>query len=124
MAEVHYFRQRRPGPELRLENAVAQSMERLFPRRKGTLWAGGSLPVGAGAPDILVVAYRDEVLRLGETTDRHIAVLAYLRSVSSALPSTIASRLGQTEEVVTGLLRGLSDIRALRRRRNAYALSS
>jgi hypothetical protein len=51
-----------------------------------------SMPVGAGAPDILLVAF-DPTLPFSNGLDRHSAeILAYLRVVGSARISTLAAR--------------------------------
>jgi hypothetical protein len=91
--DVSFFRPRINGPELRIEDAVVSNITNIFERNDWPLWLGGSVPIGAGFPDIVSVWYNPQVVTLGEfhTTDGHI--LAYLRSVRRATLETISNRL-------------------------------
>jgi len=66
--DVTYFRPRRPGPESAIENAEASRIPQLFPTLKFPSWTAGSLPIGAGMPDLVVVACEPEVFALAEVT--------------------------------------------------------
>jgi len=83
------------GPERELEDSVVKKAPALFSPSKYEQWMGGSLPVGAGLPDILIAAWRPEVIALSGADKLATSVIAYLRGVSFASPDTIAFRLRQ-----------------------------
>jgi len=91
--DVSFFRPRIDGPELRIEDAVVSKLTEIFGRTDWPLWVGGSVPIGAGFPDIVSVWYDPQVATLADfpTSDGHI--LAYLHSVRRATLETIANRL-------------------------------
>ena len=80
---VNYFRPRRPGPESILEDHLVVNLS-------GTLsdatdwWLGGSLPLGAGIPDLIAVSREPELERVATFDRAAIEVLAYLRAVRTA----------------------------------------
>lgn len=118
--QITYFRRRRPGPESRLEDAVADRIPALFPE---TCWAGGSVPVGAGVPDLVIVRCEPRVFALANVPVPNAQILAYLRAVGCARASTIANRIGQPEPVIIRCLHGLVEVQAVAAEANAYRLS-
>lgn len=87
-----FFRPRRPGPELWLEDAVFAQANSLVPTTEH-VWQGASLPVGMGRPDLTVVEYDPTVNIMSHLTHFQREVLTYFRSVTRARIDTIASRL-------------------------------
>lgn len=81
------------GPERDLERAVVSSLAELFPPHGSMSWIAGSLPIGAGNPDILVASSRPELTALAGAKPAAADVVAYLRNLSGARVETIASRL-------------------------------
>jgi len=118
--QIRYFRPRKPGPESRLQDAVAERIPSLFPE---TCWAAGSVPVGAGMPDLVVVRCEPRVFALANVPLPTAQILAYLRAVGSARVSTIASRVGQPEPVIIRCLDGLVEVQAVAAEASAYRLS-
>ena len=53
----------------------------------------GSVPLGAGLPDLIVATYQTLVAGLAKAGPVETNILAYLRVVSRAKPDTIATRL-------------------------------
>lgn len=92
-AGIRYYRPRVKGPEQALENAVTASLSTVFDRNDWPRWVGGSVPIGAGFPDIVSAWYNPQIISLADfqAADGHI--LAYLRSVRRAKIDTIADRL-------------------------------
>lgn len=91
-AEALFFRPRRPGPELWLEDAVLASAASLVPA-EGCVWLGASLPMGMTRPDITIVAYEPMVGAMSHLTHLQREALTYLRAVTRARVDTIALRL-------------------------------
>jgi len=118
--QIKYFRRRRPGPESRLEDAVADRIPFLFP---GSCWAARSLPLGAGAPDLVVVRCEPRVFALANVPLPNAQILAYLRAVGCARASTIASRFGQPEHIIIRFLEGLVGLQAVAAEASAYRLA-
>lgn len=117
--QIRYFRSRKPGPESRLEDAVADGIPDLFPE---SCWAAGSLPLGAGVPDLLVVRCKPRVFALANVPMPTAQILAYLRAVGCARASTIASRIGQPEHIIIRYLEGLVGVQAIAAEASAYRL--
>lgn len=90
---VTYFRAERPGPEAKIERTVVASATALLRRDATHKWIAGSLPVGAGAPDILVVGARKEVAHLRTSTRVGADILGYLSCVRRTSLTTLANRL-------------------------------
>lgn len=91
--QVEYFRPQRPGPEVHIENAVASHLARLFPTERSPVWVAGSLPIGAGMPDLVAVSYQPEIIALANVDMRSADILAYLRVVNKARLDTITQRI-------------------------------
>lgn len=119
---VTYFRQRRPGPEARLEDAVVGSLPALFPSREYPSWTAGSLPIGAGMPDLVVVSFEPKVIALARASLPTSEVLAYLRAVGCARAETISERLQKPENVIIECLDTLIEADAVTSNRSTYCL--
>jgi len=119
---VTFFRKRIAGPELLVEDAVAESIPGLF----GTnypQWAAGSLPLGAGRPDLVVVSCDPKVYALAQVEIPIARILAYLRAVGRARPKTISERTGQPVDAVILGLEELREVEAVSVGSDVYALS-
>lgn len=112
--KVTYFRPRRYGPESVIEDLVAAHIPSLLTRRRHKCWAAGSVPVGAGMPDLVIVAYERLALALADSDLSDTQILGYLRAVRSARLDTIASRLRVPSRATTRRLYRLVDARAVR----------
>lgn len=119
---VNYFRPHRQGPELELENAVAKQIPTLFGELGSPLWAAGSVPIGAGKPDLVVVAFEPYVYALAQTHLASAEILAYLRAVTRARADTISRRVNVPEEVIIRVVQGLVDIEAVSPDRQSFKL--
>ena len=89
---VTFFRPRRGGPECAIEDHVIDHLPALFSSAYPA-WMAGSVPLGAGMPDLIVAAYQALVASLAGAGAVETNILAYLRVVSRARPDTIATRL-------------------------------
>jgi hypothetical protein len=120
---VSYFRPRIDGPELRIENAVVTHFTRLFERNDWPLWVGGSVPIGAGFPDIVSAWYDPNVVSLAEfdVSDGHI--LAYLRSVRKATIDTMSDRLHYPIKQLKTRIESLENSQVVSTTGRAYSIS-
>ncbi len=87
-----YFQRRRSGPELAVEDSVVERVPQLFPFNQPS-WIAGSVAVGAGRPDLVLVSYHPQVIALSNMDCSKAQVLAYLRAVRGAKLDTIAERM-------------------------------
>lgn len=120
--DVHYFRRRKDGPESEIEDAVAHRIPELFGESDLPVWTAGSVPIGAGRPDLVVVCYRPRVLDLAGVEMPAVHVLAYLRAVRWARLETIAERLGQSTDAVSQCLDRLVEIEVVAATSDTYSL--
>lgn len=120
---VTYFRQRRPGPEATLEDTVALQIEHLFHDNDWPLWMAGSLPIGAGMPDLVSVWYEPHLRALADFERTTIYILAYLRAIRHAQVDTIAARINHPRTSVQECLDQLLKIQAVTTKQNAFKLA-
>jgi hypothetical protein len=111
---VTYFRPRRCGPESVIEDFVAAQIPALFNSRRQFSWTAGSIPLGAGIPDLVIVAYKPFALALADADLSDTQILGYLRAVRSARLGTIAERLRVPNRSMERRLHRLVEARALR----------
>jgi hypothetical protein len=102
------YGQLRDGPEATLQAHIESSLHSLFDLQGWLVWTGGSVPVGAGQPDLLFAKCNASISKLGAIRDAQHVVLGYLRAVGNATPETISRRLGRSNNYVNGLLAELS----------------
>jgi hypothetical protein len=121
--QVTYFRSQRSGPEMEIETAVAQRMSALFPSHGRLSWAAGSLPVGAGMPDLLFITSEPAVLALAQADLSNAQILAYLRGVGRARVETIVRRLNRSPESVTTALQSLVEAEAITQDAQNFSLT-
>jgi hypothetical protein len=119
---VRYFRARVKGPELAIEDAVARSAPMLFQANSLGLWTGGSIPLGAGRPDLVVVACDPTIAALANAAIEDAEILAYLRAVGRASSSTISARTGRSEKDIAHSLESLEGIEAVEGDRGIYTV--
>ena len=93
------FRSLRKGPEATLQLTVQSQLDDLFPPAGKPTWTAGSVPLGAGVPDILRTAFEPEILHLADMDATSIAMVAYLRTVGRARTDTIAARVGGVQRI-------------------------
>jgi hypothetical protein len=120
--DVTYFRPRRPGPEAVIENAVAKSIPELFPSQSRPLWTAGSVPIGAGMPDLVVVSCEPQVFALTKVEMPTSHILAYLRAVGRARLETITDRVRRPREVILRCLNGLTEIEVVSNNSDTFSL--
>lgn len=61
-------------------------------------WTGGSVPLGAGFPDLISVWWETSIVELRNCSIECLHALSYLRSVRRARLSTIGQRVGLDDE--------------------------
>ena len=76
-------------------------------------WMAGSVPLGAGMPDLIVAAYQPLVAGLAGSGAVENNILAYLRVVGRARPDTIATRLRLSPKTAEHRIRTLLEAEAL-----------
>lgn len=98
-----FFRPRKPGPELWLEDVVAANATSLVPTEHD-IWLGASFSMGMTRPDLTIVSYDPIVSTMSGLTHTQREALTYLRAVARARIDTIASRLQRrVQEVAADL---------------------
>lgn len=121
--KVTYFRPRRPGPEALIENAVLSQIPQFFPNDGRLMWAAGSIPIGAGVPDLAIVSCEPQVFALAQVEMPTTQILAYLRAVGRARLDTITERVRLPREIVIRCLNDLVEIQVVVRDLNTFSLS-
>lgn len=124
--DSHYevFERARPGPEADLVQAVLSWLQTLPAKPSCGAWIGRGLSIGAGDPDILLVAFRPALLACpAEWGDAHARVLAYLQTIRWAGTATVSTRLATKVETTERLLADLHKGRAITKRGSAFGLA-
>src|SRR5262245_32329499 len=88
------------GPERALERLVVNHIPKLF-GKENSCWVAGSVPIGAGMPDILIAEWQPDVLALKDADKDAPHVLAFLRHMRQARLDTIVRRLREKERRIT-----------------------
>ena len=114
---VTYFRPRRKGPEILLEDAVARAIPDLFDAGTHLRWTGGSVPIGAGLPDLLIVNCNSALLTLAKADLPAAEILAYLKIVGCATADTIAESTKRSLGKTVRALDQLQEVRAIAKAR-------
>ena len=109
---VTFFRPRRGGPECEIEDRVIHHLPVLFCSAHPA-WMAGSVPLGAGLPDLIVATYQALVAGLAEAGAVETNILAYLRVVSRAKPDTIATRLRLSPKIAEHCVRRLLEAKVI-----------
>lgn len=117
------FGPERLGPEADLQVHLEASLCSLFDLADGLTWSGGSVPVGAGQPDLILATCLPEVSRLKTISYAPHVLLGYLRSVGFATPETISAQLGRSQGHVRALIEQLSMQEILQFRSSKVGLS-
>lgn len=98
----------RPGPEAVLQTHIESALHSLFDLQGWLVWTGGSVPVGAGQPDLLLAKCHASISKLSTIRGTPHILLGYLRAVGCANPETISLRLGRSDRYVSKLIDELS----------------
>ncbi len=122
--EPRQFRHLRSGPEAKLQLTVQSKLHELFPQTAKPVWTGGSVPLGAGFPDIVRAVYEPEVAALSGADDTSLAVLAYLRTVGKARRDTISLRLRKTEKAIGLRLAAMEAASIITEQNGSFVLAS
>jgi hypothetical protein len=111
MVSTHYterFGSARPGPEADLQAQLEAGLHTLFNTEGELVWTGGSVPVGAGQPDIILAKCQQNISGLGSVRGASHVLLGYLRAVGYATPTTISQRIGRSDRQVAYLIDDLT----------------
>lgn len=106
--EVKYYRPRRRGPEAALEDIVAARVSELLVVERQRLWLAGSLPLGAGMPDLVAVTWKPQVSDLHRSVMLDAHVLAYVRRANRVRLDKIICRLQRPRHLVVDSLDALT----------------
>jgi len=120
---VTYFRTRRAGPESAIEDVVAQSIPQFLSPKEHSLWAAGSLPIGAGMPDLVIVAYHKQVSALTRIQITDAQILAYLRAVGQVRLDTIVDRIRAPRTFISRALDAFVAAEAVNLKSDRFSLS-
>lgn len=123
IGQLLQFRPLRPGPEAVLQRAVEGQLSSLFPQEDRLVWTAGSVPLGAGRPDILMTSCEPEILAITAADVKSHTLLAYLRAVRCAKPDTISERLGQNLKAVQRSLSSLVESNIVILDQGGYSLT-
>ena len=107
-----FLRPRRDGPECTIEDRIIQHLPELF-RTEDPACIAGSVPLGAGMPDLIIATYRTLVAGLAEAGPMEANILAYLRVVRRARLETIAARLRIPRKTAERYIKALQDVQAI-----------
>lgn len=121
--DVTYFRERVVGPEQTIEDAAASNARCLLFSDQELLWSGGSVPIGAGRPDLILVSYDPDIIALAHGDIGMAQILAYLRAVREARLDTIVDRMRRRPKVVIRHLDDLLEINAITTNSGTYSMS-
>lgn len=121
--DVTYFRQRKPGPEVMIEDAVVNQIPTLFPRGSYPIWTAGSIPIGAGRPDLVIVLSKPQVFALAKVEMPIAGILAYLRVTDQAHLEVIINHMNEPREKIVRSLTSLLEIKAVINGSETYSLS-
>lgn len=124
LTSMHHYSHMKAGPELDLERALVPSLIDMFGCHKEQTWLGGSLPIGSGAPDIVLAQWRPEILSFSDYNLDTAKLLGYLRGVSHARSDTIADRLRKSSRLVSKRLEALEDDCIVQRAQSSYRLAA
>jgi hypothetical protein len=121
---VTYFRKRIPGPEGKLEDGLTNQVQSITRLTGYSTWIAGSLPVGGGMPDLLLVSYEPKVHVLSDALDVRPEILACLRSLPCASLKTVVTRTGFSERKMDQWLERLSALGIVEKKGLKYSLSA
>ncbi len=119
---ITYVRTGRSGPEQKIENTTVLNMAKLLKAESNLLWIGGSVPLGAGIPDIVAAVFKPYLLNLARTTKPNISMLSYLRTTGLARKDTIARKLLLSSGAIESQLEVYQEIGAIQKINNAYCM--
>lgn len=119
---ITYVRLGRSGPEQKIENTTVLNMAKLLKSEGNLLWIGGSVPLGAGIPDIVAAIFKPHLLNLAPTTKPNISILSYLRTTALAKKDTIARKLLLSSGAIESQLEVYQEIGAIQKIDNAYCM--
>lgn len=119
---IQYIRKRRTGPEQKIENTTVLNLAKLFKTECNLLWIGGSVPLGAGIPDVVAAVFKPELLNLSQIKQPYLGILSYLRSHGKAKEGTIAKRLSLSSKVVSSQLGMFQEIGAVYETEGVYRM--
>lgn len=119
---VTYFRDPKPGPEAMMETHLVSQLHEAFPESPYPRWAAGSLPVGAGIPDLLIISCDPQVFALTDLELPHSNVLAYLKAVGCARFETIVDRVRVPRKLVMRCLDILAEVGAVAEGRGVFSM--
>ena len=109
---VPFFRRRRGGAECTIEDRVIEQLPSLF-GSEWPVWTAGSVPLGAGLPDLILTTYQALVTQLADAGPVATDILAYLRVVGRARSETIATRLKLSPKATARHVGALLEAQAL-----------
>lgn len=121
---ITYFRPRKPGPEVNLEDSVVRWLPQYVRSNDYQVWAGCSVPIGAGVPDIVAATYRPELANLTESRTPMIHILAYLRSVGRARLGTISKRMGLSNRRTAEFLEDMIQMNAINSKHGLFKVTA
>lgn len=119
---ITYVRPGRSGPEEKIENTTILNMAKLIKSEGNLLWIGGSVPLGAGIPDIVAAIFKPPLLNLARTTKANISILSYLRTTGFAKKDTIVRKLLLSSRAIESQLEVYQEIGAIQKINNAYCM--
>ena len=119
---ITYVRPVRSGPEQKIENTTVLNMAKLLKSEGNLLWIGGSVPLGAGIPDIVAAIFKPQLLDLARTTKPNISIVSYLRTTGLVKKDTIARKLLLSSGSIKSQLEEYQEIGVIQKINNSYCM--
>lgn len=88
-----HFGPQRIGPEAELENYIAENAGNVFGEKIKPFWVGVSLRIGGGIPDIILAAYKPQIIKLAGAGRNDFDTLGFLRQMGCIKLKTAYKRL-------------------------------
>lgn len=99
-SKIIYIRSRKRGPEQKIENVTVRHIHSLLTQKYELLWIGGSVPIGAGIPDMVAAIFRPQLLKLARIKSLNIRLLSYLSMVPCAKYDTIVDHISMPQKQI------------------------
>jgi len=122
--DISFFRARKPGPELILEDAVVNTIDSLISEEKLPVWVGCSPTIGSGMPDILLASYDPEICAFTNKNTSSVQILAFLRAVNGANFESILTNLFIAPKIIENELISLMNIKAIQEDNDTFYITN
>lgn len=117
---IKYHRPQRPGPEAQIMEAAITWASRFA---SVPFWVAGSIPVGAGFPDLVLATYRPEISKFLNAQTEYAKVLACLRTSRATSAETLSCQIGRPPRPLQKALDSLLEAEAITANDRGYKMT-